>query len=156
MLANRTIAASIVHNDDFLWITGGMDKDLNLMHSSSEFIQAGKNNSVAGTDLPRPLHYHAMVVVEKDLTMVIGGLSLNGTADSEITYYYDHSSNQWTLGPPLITRRHGHAAFILTDEVSSKNIIMVAGGFYGESLNSTEILKDGKWIKGRNNFNVII
>lgn len=148
MLANRTYAASIVHNEHFLWITGG-DMGLSLIHSSSEFIEAGKNNSVAGTNLPRPLTWHAMVAVEKDLTMVIGGLSLNWIDDSNVTYYFDHSSQQWSSGPPLIIGRHGHAAFLVTDEVSNENIVVVAGGGYLESLNSTEILHDGKWIEGK-------
>ena len=156
MLANRTYAASIVHNEHFLWITGGWDMELSLIHSSSEFIQAGKNNSIAGTDLPRPLQNHAMVVVEKDLTMVIGGFSLNGADGSDITYYYDHSSQQWAFGPPLITGRYSHATFIVTDEASDENIIIVAGGWNWGSLNSTEILKDDKWIRGTNNFNVIL
>ena len=148
MLANRTYAASIVHNEHFLWITGG-DMGLSLIHSSSEFIEAGKNNSVAGTNLPRPLTWHAMVAVEKDLTMVIGGISLNWIDDSNVTYYFDHSSQQWSSGPPLIIGRHGHAAFLVTDEVSNENIVVVAGGGYLESLNSTEILHDGKWIEGK-------
>ena len=154
MLANRTYAASIVHYENFLWITGGRDMELSLVHSSSEFIEAGKNNSVAGTNLPRPLTWHAMVAVEKDLTMVIGGLSLNWgnwywTDDSNVTYYFDHSSQQWSSGPPLIIGRHGHAAFLVTDEISNENMVVVAGGSYLESLNSTEILRDGKWIEGK-------
>ena len=158
MLANRTYAASIVYNEHFLWITGGMGNwELNLIHSSSEFIQIGKNNSIAGSNLPRPLYWHAMVVVEEDLTMVIGGLSLNDTEDSNVTYYYDHTRQQWTSGPPLIIGRHGHAAFFVTDEVLNEKIVVVVGGSWNwESLNSTEILQDDKWIKGIINFTVIL
>ena len=158
MLANRTNAASIVHNENFLWITGGMGNwGLNLIHSSSEFIQIGKNNSIVGSNLPRPLYWHAMVVVEEDLTMVIGGLSLNDTEDSNVTYYYDHSRQQWTSGPSLIIGRHGHAAFFVTDEVLNEKIIVVVGGRWDwESLNSTEILQDDKWIKGMINFTSIL
>ena len=151
MLANRTYAASIVHNENFLWITGGWDMELRLIHSSSEFIEAGKNNSVVGSNLPRPLNSHAMVAVEKDLTMVIGGLSLNEADDLNITYYFDHSSQQWSSGPSLIIGRYGHAAFLVTDEVSNENIVVVAGGGYLESLNSTELLHDDKWIEGKSN-----
>ena len=130
---------------------------MDLIHSSSEFIQTGKNHSVAGSSLPRPLHWHAMVAVENDLTMVIGGVSLNGPDNSNVTYIYDHSSQQWTFGPPLITGRYGHAAFLVTDEVSDENMIIVAAGaWYLEVLNSTEILHDDKWIEGKSNFRSIV
>ena len=157
MLANRTNAASIVYNENFIWITGGVGNwELSLIHSSSEFIQTGKNNSVAGSNLPRPLYWHAMVVVEEDLTMVIGGLSLYDTEDSNVTYYYDHHSQEWTSGPLLITGRYGHAAFFVTDEVLNENMILVAGGFYLETLNSTEILHGDIWIEGKDNFIIIL
>ena len=152
LIVNRTYAASIVYDEHSLWITGGKDRELNLLHFSSEFIQTGKNNSVAGTNLPNPLYRHAMVAVEKDLTMVIGGGSLNGIDDSNVTYYYDHSSQQWTYGPPLITGRFAHAAFLVTDEVSDVKMVVIAGGWYWEDLNSTEILHDDKWIMGKNTF----
>ena len=157
MIVNRTYAASIVYNEHFLWITGGTDMALNLIHSSSEFIQTGKNHSVAGSSLPRPLHRHAMVALENDLTMVIGGVSLNGPDNSNVTYLYDHSSQQWTFGPPLITGRYGHAAFLVTDEVTDENMIIVAAGAQDlEVLNSTEILHDDKWIEGKIYFKSIV
>ena len=161
LLANRTFAASIVINEDLLWITGGLDMDNNLMHLSSEFIETGKNNSVAGINLPKPLYRHAMVKVENYLTMVIGGLSLNEANDSNevyssVTYYYDHSNQEWTSGPLLITGRYGHSAFLVTDEVLNENMIVVAGGFFLETLDSTEILHGDKWIAGRDNFILIL
>ena len=157
MSANRVMAASIVHNEHFLWITGGAeDLEISLIHSSSEFIQVGKNNSVAGNNLPHPLFRHAMVAVEKDLTMVIGGASLNGADDSNVTNYYHHSSQRWTVGPPLIIGRFGHAAFLVTDELSNDNMIVVAGGFHGETFNSTEILHNDKWVEGKSNFTSIL
>ena len=45
--------------------------------------------------------------------------------------------------------RHSHAAFTVTDLVTDKRLVIVAGGFHNESsINSTEVLMGNQWING--------
>ena len=147
MLAKRAFATSIVLNRDTLWISGGCDEDNGLIHASSEFIHL--DNTILGPELPRPLHRHAMVRIASDLTMVIGGLSSNGTNGSNRTYYFDHNAQTWIDGPILLIERHAHAASAIIDVVTKETIVIVTGGFSNQSLDSTEILLDDKWTRGK-------
>ena len=147
MLVKRAFATSIVLNEDTLWISGGFDEDNGLIHASSEFIHL--DNTILGPELPRPSHRHAMVMIASDLTMVVGGLSSNGTNGSNRTYYFDHNAQTWTDGPILLIGRHAHAASAIIDVVTKETIVIVTGGFSNQSLDSTEILLDEKWTRGK-------
>ena len=147
MLAKRAFAASIVLNGDTLWISGGCDGNNGLIHASSEFIHL--DNTILGPELPRPSYRHAMVRIASDLTMVIGGLSSNETNGSNRTYYFDHNAQTWIDGPILLIERHAHAASAIIDVVTKETIVIVTGGFSNQSLDSTEILLDDKWTRGK-------
>ena len=75
--------------------------------------------------------------------MVIGGYS--NYDYSALTYYYDRNEGEWINGPSLMEGRYGHAAGIVTDEVTNEKFVVVTGDYF---LNSTEMLQDGKWIQG--------
>ena len=57
---------------------------------------------------------------------------------------------QWTQFDKV---RHGHAAGIVTDEVTDEDLVAVTGGYFfdveGPILDSTEILQDGEWVQGK-------
>ena len=72
MITSRIFAASVVINDDVLWISGGEDSNYDLL-SSSEFIQL--DGITQGPDLPMALKHHAMINMNDGRTMVIGGYS---------------------------------------------------------------------------------
>ena len=76
---------------------------------------------------------------------VIGGIQ-NRIDYQNATYYLDvQGGSNWTQGPPLITGRNAHKAWVLKrSPVSNTNCIIVAGGVISNTsaLNSTEVLND--------------
>ena len=135
----RFFAATIVINDNTLWVTGGIG--IQLIESSTEYVTL--TGSMLGPDLPMPLVYHAMVAINSTCSMVIGGLY------SAFTFYYDRNEGEWINGPSLIQARIWHAAGIVTDEVTGEHFVAVTGGYYSDTLDSTEILQDREWVQGK-------
>jgi hypothetical protein len=145
MSVGRYLAASIVLNDNTLWVTGGSNGgDL----ASTDYVKM--TGTMPGPDLPMGLYGHAMVAINNTCSMVIGGYS--GYVTSASTFYYDHNEGEWTTGPSFKQGRRWHAAGIVTDEVTDENFVAVTGGD-GSSwyLDSTEILQDGNWVQGNIN-----
>ena len=99
-----------------------------------------------GPELPRGVEGHAMINIGNDKTVVIGGITGSGSAQ---TFIYNHNHGNWSYGPSLIQARIDHAAGIVTDEVTHETLTIVTGGiFSGVFLKSTEILKGGSWTLG--------
>ena len=170
MLAKRRYAASLIYSENILWVSGGAEYHTithKTVHASSEYIELGESSS--GPELPVPLYRHAMVAVTKDLSLIVGGLArdLQSTDTSDIitdlSYYYNHTNDEWINGPALSSRRYSHAAFTLIDEATKEIIIIVAGGtdevtavnfedsflnVTGGTLSSTEILSNDIWTFG--------
>ena len=148
MSVKRVHSTSIILDSMHLWVTGGLDFETELVHSSSELVNVEYTSP--GPELPRPLYMHAMVSVQEDETMVVGGVnSIETTTDSDMTHIYNHRMKKWTDGPTLNMERHSHAAFTVTDLVTDERLVIVAGGFHNESsIKSTEILMGGRWING--------
>ena len=151
MSVGRYQATSIVLNDNTLWITGGSNDGL---LASTEYVRM--TGTMPGPDMPMALYDHAMVAINSTYSMVIGGWS-NGYSAS--TFFYDHNEGEWTTGPSLMQGRDGHAAGIITDEVTDENFVAVTGGSYYSNgfvyLDSTEILQDGNWVQGNINDAII-
>ena len=160
MSVERVDAASIVLNDNTLWVTGGVGKD-RLSLISTEYVKM--SGSLPGPDLPIALDGHAMAAINSTVSMVIGGYDRSGLDGTESTFYYKHIEGVWSNGPILIQSRYYHAAGMVTDELTNENFVSVTGGFWGYGmlqtgvydsmvyLDSSEILQDGKWIEGKMN-----
>ena len=71
MTTERRFASSVTIDDRILWITGGLDDNNNLL-SSSEFVQL--DGSTKGPDLPIAIIEHAMININNDQIIIIGGL----------------------------------------------------------------------------------
>ena len=100
-----------------------------------------------GPELPLPLHYHAMIMINNVLTMVIGGW--NGIYHLAQTYEYNHVKEEWSNGPALNQERESHAVGIVTDEATQEKLVTVTGGWNGYiALKSTEVLLAGTWSIG--------
>ena len=143
MSVGRYDAASIVHNDNSLWVTGGYNSG--AYHASTEYVTM--TGTMPGPDLPMALDGHAMVAISRVCSMVIGGYTNDLSA---YTFFYDHNEGEWINGPSLMQAKYLHAAGIITDEVTDENFVAVTGGFgdFG-FLESTEILQDGEWVEGK-------
>ena len=74
----RIFAASVMINDEVLWVSGGEDYTWLVwdLLSSSEFIQL--DGITPGPDLTMGLKNHAMININDSRTMVIGGYSKVG------------------------------------------------------------------------------
>ena len=98
-----------------------------------------------GPELPIALRLHAMINIEIDKTVVIGGYTGSYSAQ---TFIYNHNHGNWSYGPSLFQARFYHAAGIVTDEVTHETHAIVTGGYSDGYLKSTEILKGGSWTLG--------
>ena len=146
--------ASIVINDNTLWVTGGKGGWNNgAFLASTDYVTV--TGTMPGPDLPMALERHAMVAINRTCSIVIGGYNdimiHNNTFAS--TFYYDHSEGEWINGPSLMQARSYHAAGIVTDEVTGEDFVAVTGGFSSgyNDLDSTEILQDREWVQGKIN-----
>ena len=139
-------AASIVINDNTLWVTGGVrGVDFHWsIFASTEYVTV--TGTMIGPDLPMALGFHAMVAINSTCSMVIGGY-IGVTLAS--TFFYDHNEVEWINGPSLMQARYGNAAGIATDEVTDEHFVAVTGGIGSGHLDSTEILQDGEWVQGK-------
>ena len=77
MSVERFHAASIVLNDNTLWVTGGYNGwyyygDLGYL-ASTEYVR--KTGTMPGPDLPMAFYHHAIVAINRTCSMVIGGSS---------------------------------------------------------------------------------
>ena len=145
MSVGRWAAASIVINDNILWVTGGSN---GVGLASSEYVRM--TGVMSGPDLPMARYGHAMVSINRTFSMVIGGNdgSYSGTSS---TFYYDHNEGEWIDGPSLMQARAYHAAGFVTDEVTDEHFLAVTGGYYLVDFDSTELLQDGNWVEGKLN-----
>ena len=105
-----------------------------------------------GAALPYAIYNHAMINMDNENIMIIGGNPGIGYCTAQ-TRIFDHKI--WSVGPSLIQARRSHAAGIVTDEATMETYAIVTGGFYDvDFLKSTEILKGDTWFSGKNSISV--
>ena len=71
MNQKRGYAASLIHGNS-IWILGGDDYGVRNPEMTSEFIFA-QGFSVTGPNLPKPLSFHAVALINDTVSIVIGG-----------------------------------------------------------------------------------
>ena len=124
MFAKRAYAASLVIDETTLWITGGWSDDGLSVYfkriANSELITLEGNE--LGPQLPIHVDLHALVAIDNTLSMLIGGRTPvdNENVNTQTTHYFDHQENNWIQGPDLMQGRRGHAAGVITDEVTTE------------------------------------
>ena len=165
MSERRTFAASLIINENYLWVTGGLEQGVGPFSSTEYILKNGE--SVKGPELPLKLFAHTVIGINSTITMFIGGLSEETTIDLgmaatpprgstypfpslDLTYFYDHYNQVWYDGPKLSFARCFHGVGIVTDLITRERLVIVTGGKSdGSNLLSTEILIDGSWVLGR-------
>ena len=160
MIEKRAFAASLITNENSLWVTGGYwsgggDEDNFL--SSTEYVTKN-GESVRGPELPLTLAGHTVIGINSTLSMLIGGTS-DGQNAIDLTYYYDHYNQVWSDGPKLnIGRGFGHGSGTVTDLITKEKLVVVTCGSTDDEyiLQSTEILIDGIWVRGNKNSKKIV
>ena len=150
MSKKRGFAASLITNENNLWVTGGSEYD--EIFSSTEYILEN-GESIEGPKLPIGLAAHTVIGINSTFSMFVGGnnpLSLG----TDKTYYFDNYNQVWFDGPRLNFPRSFHGSGIVTDLITRERLVIVTGGqsydddFIMTEYSSTEILIDGAWVLG--------
>ena len=68
-----------------------------------------KVESEIGPNMPIALHFHAMASFNESMSMLIGGETYHDSYLS-LTWFYDHSSQEFKTGPRLLEGRMLHSA----------------------------------------------
>ena len=106
MNIRRAYPAGITYNNS-LHIFGGYEYDYGILGSSEIVRETGETQ--VGLDMPIPLHFHAMASFNESMSMLIGGVS-NYDSYLSLTFYYDHSKQEFKQGPELLEGRILHSA----------------------------------------------
>jgi len=145
MTTKRSESANVQINASTLWILGGWNGDDRL--DSSEFVELDSTVGKPGPKLPYAVSFHCAVQYSKDKVYMIGGHG-SSTLNKVLIF---NPMNDFTHieGPPLISKRGGHACGLMSNGQQSK--IVVAGGNNGnDALSSVEIFDPtaNNWIPG--------
>ncbi len=130
--------SAVIDNGLTLWITGGRDKDDNLLDSSELIAFRGGDlvvpevHSEEGPDLPEKLQGHCLVMVTKhgDHAVILGGKSSTVVENKtwHLTDIHQDDHQSWTQGPDMNVARVSHLCGMLKDTVTNQSVIIVAGG----------------------------
>ena len=100
MSEKRAFAASLITNDNNLWITGGLNYDTLEHISSTEYILKN-GESVKGPQLPLAVSDHTAIGINSTFSMVIGG-TLDIRNGIDFTFFYDHYNQVWYHGTSIL------------------------------------------------------
>ena len=132
MIEERDSAASVVLDQNTLWVVGGYNGN---RLCSTEFIKLGQP-SAKGPDLPFTISYHSMIQYDEKSIYIIGGWQ-NDSRFYNKTWIVDPTNKfKITEGPSLNKGRNGHGCAKMS--LNGRTILVVAGG-YG-AKDSVEIL----------------
>ena len=147
MTEKRYLAKSTVVGDK-MWITGGQWGDKNKL-KSTEYIDSS-GITTPGPDLPEGMYLHAIININITTSILIGGI-IGSYDNSDLTYFYNHDTKEWSTGPNLLSGTSSHATGTVIDHVTHQQHIVVVGGpsGYGGS-DYVQILfhGDNAWTKG--------
>ena len=161
-MTTRRHYAAVMGVGNSLMIFGGIDySNINgvvdtYQLQSTEIIN--ENGQVSqGPNMPADdIESHAIATVNASTLIISGGRTTVWpyTYDySRLTWYFNHVTQEFQEGPSLMEGRRMHASGTIVDHETNENIVVVAGGYGGISLDSTELLINGEWQQGKNHAN---
>jgi hypothetical protein len=147
MISRRSGAAGIVHGNTFI-IFGGYDYSGSGRLSTTEIVTE-EGQVTPGPKMPVAVSGHSIASLDAKTCILTGGIT-SASDYSDVTWIFDHVSQEFQQGPPLITGRRYHASATLQDQDTKENIVAVVGGYNGNGgrLDSTEFLRNGEWTPG--------
>ena len=114
--------------------------------ASSEILDF--NGSVEGPDLPIGIFRHAITKVNQSTSIISGGRT-SAVDYSDRTWYYNHDSQSFVVGPTLRHPRYLHGSSTVRDTITNSLLPVVTGGWNEVFLDTTEILIDNEWQPGK-------
>ena len=147
MTTKRSGSASVQINASTLWILGGYNRVYDKL-DSSEFVELDSTVGKPGPKLPYAVS-SPCAVKYKDKVFMIGGKLYRSSYLNKVLIFNPMNDFTHIEGPPLITKRSGHACSLMSNGQQSK--IVVAGGYNGIWLSSVEIFDPtvNNWIPGK-------
>jgi len=131
----RSSAASVVLQDNQIWVTGGND-DSKSKSKSTEIINMKTGECKDGPDLPTKLIAHSMAKLDENRTLIIGG---KNDEIKKSTLIFNQHSSLFTDGPEMNDARMGFGWGIFSSSLhNDRKCLLVAGG--KPSTSSVEIL----------------
>ena len=150
MTKERWYHASCLLGENKIWISGGRRNG----RSSSEYLQLGQNSFKPFVDLPEGMHSHVMIRINESAVLFLGNYP-----QSKNVYMFDVDLGRFERLPPLKIARtkpfagvyqllignlkhidcYFHLAGLVTYTNGLKKVV-VAGGWGGQNIQSTEIL----------------
>ena len=126
------------------------------MHVSAHTLKRTEyislNNTRNGIDMPITISNHCIVKINETTILSIGGDGFASLTFAK-TMYFNHETQDWTLGPEMKVARTQHSCGKVVIEGAS--VIVVAGGISTENsdsvLTSVELLPEDStvWIEGK-------
>jgi hypothetical protein len=100
--------------------------------------------------LPVDVRMHCMALVNSTTAIVVGG-NQDHQDDSPRTFLFNSKQDHWVGGPPLNYGRRTYSCGRIKNDLDSYAFsVIVAGGYNGSAMSSTEILDVGsnQWRRG--------
>ena len=147
LINGRQYAAGIVYENTF-HIFGGYDSESIGWQRSSEIVNED-GSSIKGPKLPIPIVFPAIASINSTVSIITGGWT-DADLYSDKTWYFNHATQKFHVGPNLLEGRRYHSSGTITDKETKEQTVIVAGGDNGSIMDSTEMLLNGKWVTGKN------
>jgi hypothetical protein len=142
----RSHAAAIMYNKK-IHVFGGISSHSSFLKTSEIISLDG--GVIDGPELPIGVWTHAMATLNDTVSILSGGWT-NEHSYSAQTWYYNHDTEAFTIGPDLLEGRIWHGSATNVDKVTNAKTLIVTGG-HGNGdyeLDSTELLINGQWQTG--------
>ena len=121
----RSGAASVMLNEETLWILGGRRTDESYI-TSTELISLDADFSVYGPSMPNELSNLCAVKYNESHIYLTGGYNYDSGGETNKVWIFNKVTTAWTEGPLMINKRAWHGCTILHHEQGSW--IVVSGG----------------------------
>jgi hypothetical protein len=105
-----------------------------------------------GPELPEAVDSLAITSINSTVSILSGGWMVTDSY-TPLTWYINHETNVFSPGPSLLEGRRLHGSANIVDKVTKEKIPMVTGGYdHPNHMSSTELLINGMWRPGTNQF----
>ena len=144
MKDKRYSASSLQLDKSSFQLFGGYDLDAGSFLNTTEIVFSN-GSAIYGPTMPFPLRKFAIGKINETMSLIIGGEKINYGL-SNLTWYYNKTTQTFKSGPTLLKGRSCHTAGIVRDQTTNRELVVVVGGRdnFG-CLNSTEMLINGEW-----------